>query len=82
MTSPLVAQAVEPGGVVVAHPAGQHVRLPRADGGLVALELPDHPSQPVDAAVLRGAGDVLPLHEEAHELLGGDRFDAPAPLGA
>ena len=67
----LVAEAVEPGRVVVAHPAGQDLRLPGADRGLVALQLPDHPGQPVDAAVLRGAGDVLPLHEEAHELLGG-----------
>ena len=79
---PLVAEAVEPGGLVVAHSAGQDLRLPGPDRGLVALQLPDDPSQPVDAAVLGRAGDVLPLRQEAHELLGGDRFDPPASLGA
>ena len=61
----LVAEAVEPGRVVVAHAPGQDLRLPGADRRLVALELPDDLGQPVDAAVLRGPGHVLPLHEEA-----------------
>ena len=57
----LVAEPIEPRGVVVADAAGQHQRLPRADRGLVALQLSDHAGQAVGAAVLGGAGDVLPL---------------------
>ena len=77
-----MAQLIEPGRVVVAHPAGQDLRLPGPDRGLVALELADDPGEAVDAAVLGGTRDVLPLPEEAHELIRADRLDALASLRA
>ena len=78
----VVAQPVEPRGVVVAQPAGEQLGLPRDRGGLEALELLDHGGEPGLARELRAGRDVLPAQQEAHEVLRGRGLDALAPRAA
>ena len=72
------AQAVELLGAVVGHARRQHVVLPGRRRHLEAFELLHHRGQPLGAAQLVFARDVLPVQQEAQELRRADRLDLRA----
>ncbi|MOA42625.1 hypothetical protein D3C78_1646900 [compost metagenome] len=63
---------------VIADPCGQHFCFPGARRAGKALQLPEyfgHRLWPAQAFVRR---HVLPIEQEAHEVLQADRLDLPA----
>ena len=70
-----VAQVLEPAVLVALDPGREDGLLPRAGGDLEPLELVDDRQHAGPPLALGTGGDVLPLQQEPHELLGGDGLD-------
>src|SRR5207302_4111441 len=74
---PREAEPVEPQRVVLPHPGGQDVGLPRARRQLEAVQQLEHGGEPLRPFGSRIFGDPLPAEQEAHEVGGRDRLDLP-----
>src|SRR5579862_2684532 len=72
------ALLIEPGGLVLADPARQQLRLPRAGRRLETLELREDHTDRIGALHPRLAGDPLPFEQEAQEVARIDRLDLSA----
>ena len=72
------AKAIEQIGFVVCDEARKDLGLPRGSRDLVPLKLPDDLQQTVDPMQATGEHDMLPPHEEVHEVGRGDRLDLAA----
>jgi hypothetical protein len=71
------AELVEEPWLVPRNPRREDLALPRAGGGLEALELADDRAGALHAVQAGPGGGVLPAQEEAEEVGGGHRLDLP-----
>ena len=74
------AQLIEPLRIVAVQARRQDLALPRAGGGLEALQLLEHAAEPVGADQLRATRDALPPQQEPHQRRRAHRLDLAAQL--